>query len=230
MKTVGIIGGLGPETTAKFYLQLINSCYEVNKKSRPPVLIWSVPLNYEIENDLIIHGQGEEKCLPYLKEAAKRLEEGGADFLVVPCNSVHIFIEEIRQAVKIPVLSIIEETAHFLKTNGIKKIGLLATIVTVNKRLYQKALEETQIEVILPDERDQKVIGQLISALVLNQYTTKEKEELNRIIDNLETKQAENVVLACTDLQLLAPSHPKLKIYDSMEILLRATVHELIRE
>lgn len=90
MKTVGIIGGLGPQTTAEFYLELVFSSYKIHKTSRPPMLIWNVPLRYRIEQDLITRAKGEERYLPYLTDAAKRLEAAGADFLVMPCNSLHI--------------------------------------------------------------------------------------------------------------------------------------------
>jgi aspartate racemase len=141
MKTVGIIGGLGPETTAKFYLEIINSCYKQNQDKRPPILMWSIPLSYTIEQDLITKSVGEERYLPYLKEAAKRLENGGAEFLVIPCNSVHIFIDEVRKSVKIPVLSIVEETINFLKQKNINEVGLLATSTTIKHNLYQPELE-----------------------------------------------------------------------------------------
>ena len=94
MKTVGIIGGLGPETTSEFYLEIIFSCYQKNKISRPPIIIWNVPLEYKIEEDLITKATGEERYIPYLIDATKRLESGGADFLVMPCNSLHIFIQK----------------------------------------------------------------------------------------------------------------------------------------
>jgi len=114
MKTAGIIGGLGPETTSQFYLEIIFSCFQTNKTARPPLLIWSIPLEYQIESDLITKAEGEERYIPYLVDAAKRLENGGADFIVIPCNSAHIFIDVVRKAVKIPVLSIVEETTKFL--------------------------------------------------------------------------------------------------------------------
>mgnify|MGYP000521764234 CR=1 FL=1 len=73
-------------------------------------------MEYQIEEDLIQRAIGEERYIPFLVDAAKRLESGGADFIVIPCNSVHIFINEVRSAVKIPILSIVEETAKFLET------------------------------------------------------------------------------------------------------------------
>ena len=227
MKTIGIIGGLGPETTSEFYLKLIFKSYQVNKIQRPPILMWSIPMEYQVEEDLIQRATGEERYIPFLVDAAKRLESGGADFIVIPCNSVHIFIDEVRQAVKIPVLSIVEETARFLQKMGEKKVGLLATKTTVKSNLYQKALEANDIKVILPNEDDQSKIGELINKLVRSRNGNEDKQELIKIIERFKSEDIDIVVLACTDLQLLAPSHPDFKIYDSMEILLDATVKSL---
>lgn len=229
MRTVGIIGGLGPETTAKFYLEIIFSCYKKCNISRPPILIWSIPIKYRVEKDLITRATGEERYMPFLVDAAKRLEDGGADFLVIPCNSVHIFIEEVRKAVKIPVLSIVEETANFLKKRKIKRVGLLANNLTVRKLLYQQPLNKAGIEVVLPISKEQIKIGELISRLVLNEYTKQDKKDLLDIIGHLKTRGVKNVILACTDLQLLAPSCSRLQIYDTMKILAHSTVNEILR-
>lgn len=229
MKTAGIIGGLGPETTSQFYLEIIFSCFQLNKIARPPLLIWNIPLEYQIESDLIIKAEGEERYIPYLIDAAKRLENGGADFIVIPCNSVHIFIDEVRKAVNIPVLSIVEETAEFLQQNNIDRVGLLATKTTLEKQIYQKPLTENKVQIILPEEQDQEKVGILINNLVLNRYDDKDRQELLRIIQKFSDKGLKNVVLACTDLQLLAPKHDGLTIYDSMEILAKATVREILK-
>lgn len=228
MKTIGIIGGLGPETTSEFYLRLIFKCYQRNKEQRPPILMWSIPMQYKIENDLIQSAIGEERYIPYLVEAAKRLESGGADFLVIPCNSVHIFIEEVRKAVNIPVLSIVEETANFLKEQNIDKVGILATLTTIKHGLYQKPLESKNIQVALPNENDQLEVGELINRLVLSRNGDEDKAKLLKIIENFRVHDVHTVVLACTDLQLLTPSHSDFKIYDSMEILADSSVERIL--
>lgn len=228
MKTAGIIGGLGPETTSQFYLEIIFSCFELNKESRPSLLIWSVPLKYQIEKDLITEASGEERYIPYLTDAAKKLENGGADFIVIPCNLVHIFIDHVRKFVKIPVLSIVEETAQFLIQKQISKIGLLATKTTIEKGIYQKPLTKSNIQILLPDDTDQERIGTLINNLVLNRYDNKDKQALLDIIVRLSHKGLQNIILACTDLQLLTPKLDNVAIYDSMEILAKATVREIL--
>ena len=229
MKTVGIIGGLGPETTSEFYLEIIFGCYEKNKENRPPILLWNVPLKYKIEEDLLMKAEGEERYIPYLVEAAKRLEKGGADFLVMPCNSLHSFIEDIRNSVEIPVLSIVEETIRFLRNKGIKKVGVLATSSSLKRKLYETELKKEYIEQILPNDFEQARIGKMINNIVLNRHVNKDREELLKIINKFEENGVKIVILACTDLQLLIPDHPRLEIYDTMKIFADATVDEILK-
>lgn len=230
MKTVGIIGGLGPETTSEFYLELIFSCQKLNKINRPPILISSVPLPYDIEEDFIERSRGEEKYIPFLLDTAKGLEKAGADFLVIPCNSVHIFIEEIRSSVKIPVLSIIEETTKFLRKENISEVGIISTSITLNKKLYETSFIKNGIKQITPDNFQQAKIGKMIHNLVSNRHDNKDREELIKVINDFENKGIDHVILACTDLQLLIPHHPRLKIYDTMKIFAEATVQEIIKD
>ena len=228
MKTVGIIGGLGPETTAKFYLKLIFACFKQNKIKRPPVLMWSIPLEFQTESNFITKNQMAEKYIPHLIDSAKRLEKGGADFLVIPCNSVHVFIEKIRKSVKIPVLSIVEETAEYLISQKIEKIGLLATISTISNKLYSLGLEERGIKIILPDKEDQILIGKIIKKIVLNKNQSVEKKQLLKLIKKLKMKGADFILLACTDLQLVVQPKTIPNVIDSMEILLESTVQKIL--
>lgn len=229
MKTVGVIGGLGPETTSEFYLEVVFGCHQKNKESRPSILIWNVPLKYKIEEDLLVRAVGEERYIPYLVDAAKRLEAGGAEFLVMPCNSLHIFIEEIRRVVRIPVLSVVEETATFLKNKKIKRIGMLATPSSIKNKLYETALKKEEIEQVLPDEFDQIRLGRMIDNIVINRHANSDRQQLLKIIDKFANQGIENAVLACTDLQLLIPQHDELRIFDTMKILAESTVEEILK-
>ena len=196
MKTVGIIGGLGPETTSEFYLDIVFSCYKKTKEARPGIIISSVPLPYKIEEDLIMENKGSERYLPFLIQEAKRLEKAGADFLVMPCNSLHVFIEDIRKAVKIPVLSIVEETVAFLKKSKIKKVGIIATSTSIKRRLYTEILEKEEIKLVVPDDFEQAKMGKMVKNIVLNRHANKEREEIIKIINNFEKKGVKNVILA----------------------------------
>jgi aspartate racemase len=226
MKRIGIIGGLGPETTANFYLEIISYCKKLDHVSRPPVLLWSVPLEYQIEQDLLLHSNGEEKYIPYLVEGAQTLEKGGADFIVLPCNSLHIFIDEIRAAVKIPVLSIVEETVTFLSHIGAKEVGILATSTTLHHQLYKGHLQDSGMAQVEPTDEEQAKINYIISRLAVSEHTPEDKLELLNIIDRFLESEVQHIILACTDLQLTIRDQNYLKIYDTMKILAHATVRE----
>lgn len=228
MKIVGIIGGLGPETTSEFYLDIVFSCQKKEKTARPSIIISSVPLPYQIEEDAIANNIGIERCLPFLTQEAKRLEKAGADFIVMPCNSLHIFIEDIRKSVSIPVLSIIEETVKFLQKNNFHKVGIVSTSATIKNKLYENAFEQNSISYETPNDFQQAKMGKFILNLVTGQQNNKDREELIAIINDFENKNVDCVVLACTDLQLLIPKHPTLKIFDTMKILADVTVKEII--
>ena len=228
MRTAGIIGGMGPETTARFYLDVIFKCHHKNNKQRPPILLWSVPLLYRIEEDFIRNAEGAENYLPYLIEAAKNLEKGGADFLVMPCNSVHVFINEIRREVEIPVLSILEETEKFVRSLNARRIGLLATKLTINQKLYDKLLLQ-EIDIVKPGKSDQARLGRIISKIVVSKNADREKAQLIKIIWNLARKGADTIILGCTDLQLLTkPKEIPIPVHDTMDLLVDATVREIL--
>jgi len=228
MKTVGIIGGLGPETTSEFYLDIVFSCQKKDRTARPAVIISSVPLPYKIEEDAIANNFGIERCLPFLTKEVQRLEKAGADFIVMPCNSLHVFIKEIRAAVSVPVLSIVEETVKFLKQNDMNKVGIVSTSATIKNKLYENAFTENSIGYVAPDDLQQAKMGKFILNLVTGQQKNKDRDELIMIINDFEDKNVDCVILACTDLQLLIPKHPKIKIFDTMKIFADATVEQIL--
>ncbi len=229
MKTVGIIGGLGPETTNKFCLEVINFCLKNNKNQRPPMLIWNVPMPIRVERDCITKNIGKEKFLPFLIEAAKILEKAGVQFLVIPCNTAHIFIKEIRSVVNIPVLSIIDETLLVIKDQRISHVGLLATSMTVNNNLFEEKLKFHGIKQITPSVRDQSKLDNIIHSLVLGKHNSRNKKEINKIISQMVRQKVKNIVLACTDLQLITKKHPQVEILDTMQILAKATAKEILK-
>ena len=224
MKNIGIVGGLGPETTSKFYLELLYKSFQLKETQRPPILIWSIPMDYKTESDFILGDDKSLEYIEYLKEAVRRLEAGGVDFIVIPCNSVHIFLDQISEEVSIPILSIVEETRKFLKKNNLSKVGLLATTASIKNELYQKELKANAIDIVLPTNKDQQKMGEIINKLVRDEYSEIQKRELLKIISRLADKNLDAVLLACTDLQLLEPQHDSVKIIDTMRILVDSTV------
>jgi len=228
MKTVWIIWGLWPETTAEFYLDLIFSVQKRSSVSRSAIIISSVPLPYEIEQDLIEKNIGAERYIPFLVDEARKLEQAWVDFIVMPCNSLHVFIKDIRDSVNIPVLSIVEETVKFMKNNNFTKVWIVSTSATIENKLYEHALEKESIDYVTPDWFQQAKMGKFIMNLVLWKQNNQDREEFIKIISDFEDKNIDCVALACTDLQLLIPKNDKIQIFDTMKILSDATVEKLL--
>lgn len=227
MKSVGVIGGLGPETTAEFYLEVIFGCQKLNLPQRPLVVVSSVPLLFEIEKDLIARNAGKERYIPFLVAEAQRLEKTGVDFLVMPCNSLHVFINEIRESVKIPVLSIVEQTIVHLKHSKFSKIGLISTSATVANHVYETKLSESGIDFITPNDLQKAKMDKIIQRLIDGQHLNSDREDILAVAHDLASHEVNCIALACTDLQLLLPSSETVPIFDTMKILADATVREI---
>ena len=229
-KTIGILGGMGPHSSAVFYLDIIDE-YLKYGNTRPSILLWNVPLNLEKEEMFIEKGEFKEYFLEKLIDGANHLKEGKADFVTIPCNTVHIFFSTLEQKVDITFLSIIKETTDYLVEKKVKKILVLATSTTIKNKLYSKALEEAGIEAYLPDADDQLKIDNTIVNIVNSKETTDDKKVLDEIIDKFGAKGITDLLLACTDLQMIIKQENyHMKVYDTMKILVSATVKQAIQK
>ena len=229
MKSAGIIGGLGPDTTAKFYMDIIHGCKQARMAGRPRLYIANVPIPLDVEQEFILHNGGVEKYLPYLLEQAEVLERTGSSFIVMPCNSLHVFIDEIRRHVRIPALSIVEETISFLKNRGVSRVGIISTSSTSKNGLYDRKMIKSGIEPVKVTEQQQKEINRIISRLLNGQKSDRDFSTLVNIIDSFANRGVDDLLLACTDLQILDPVHPSIEIHDTMKILAEATVNHLLK-
>ena len=224
------MGGLGPETTSKFYLDLIDKSRKFCK-SYPRVIIDSISFPFSLEEEIIFKSKNEYKILPALKDSIRRLNQARVDFIVIPCNTLHIFLKELEKDSSVPILDIVQETLKFIKNIGYKKIGLLATGKTVDSKLYEIPLDANNIETILPTKNEQLKISKAIVKILKNNIGRTEKEELNSIIRHLAKRNAEAILLDCTDLQLVLKQNKfKIPLIDSMEIIEKSTFKRLFIE
>lgn len=227
MRTVGILGGVGPETTASFYLHIISKCQNFRDVSRPNVLIQNLPIPYKVEENLLLHGKSVEEYLPYLSNYAKLLESAGADFIVMPCNTLHCFEQIIRENIKIPFISIVDVVGSFLKFSKVHNVGLIATKVTLEAQFYQNKFKEIGLDYRLPNDFEQVKIAKMIHGLVTGQYANSQRKVLVEIVENFANEGISQVLLACTDLQALVPQHPKMAIADTMQLLADEVVKQI---
>lgn len=226
MRVVGILGGLGPETTSEFYLEVLLRYSKLNVKSRPRVLIDSVDMDLEAEEKFIKENKSHPDYKRTLTLAARRLETAGADFLVIPCNSVHVFIDHIRSSVSIPVLSIVEETVEELNNLGYKRIGLMATSTTITNSIYGRLSKDKDVFYLCKDDQDS--MDELIIKLVNKRHQKKDIRRIKGLVNKLNKEnKLDCVLLACTDLQIAISDVRKSEVLDTMSILANATVREI---
>ena len=214
-KTIGILGGLGPQTTSHFYLDLIRAA---THESRPPVCIWSLPLNIRKEAEFIASGKHRDHFFQLMHDGALRLARAGSQFIVIPCNTVHEFHPILAGLLDIPVVNLIEIVAQEVVKRGWGKIFLLATSRTIQTKLYQHALEKKSIEICLPDSEDQQKLDFLIQGLLGERMSQKHQKFVASLI---EQSGAEHIILGCTDLQLVFT--PSENVIDSMQTLVLHT-------
>ncbi len=223
MKIVGVLGGFGPETTAEFYVSLVNK-NRLLSESHPNILIHNSPVPFDLEENAVKNARGLEKFLPILLDSLKTIEDK-SDFIVLPCNTLHIFIENLRKASKKPVLSIIEEIAVEAKSRNLKKVGLLATLKTFQEKIYDTKLRENGIRVVKPSGRDMIRLSQIIHLILTGVKSDGLKTELLMMVKDLKSRGAEEVILGCTDLQLLLKQKDSpLRLIDTMDVLANSTV------
>lgn len=227
MKTVGVIGGFGPSTTSEFFLSLISSWNKKVKIHRPEIIIWNAPVNNLVEQQFITEASGSEHFIALLKSGVRILENAGADFLVLPCNSLHIFIGDIKSSTNLPLLNILEETTKSLAKKGINKVVLLGTEATVNSGLFNSNFRKSGIQIFLPTRKDQDKINQIIHNLVLMKNTKSDLEEFNKIVIRFKKSGFSDFLLACTDLQLLKPNVNGARFIDTLEILKDAAIEKM---
>jgi len=224
MKVPGVLGGLGPQTTADYYLRVQQLVQERNLPARPPMLTWSVPLPYDLENESIFDGTGFEEIGTYLIEGARRLERAGADFVVMPCNSLHICAGQIIESIKIPFVSIVDESVRYVDDHSFHNLALLATQQTVERGLYTNPLREAGVNVLLPSYEQQRGLNESVVRLINGKQTEIDAIGFQAVLDSLVDRGAELVLLACTDFHILFNEECVIPHIDTMEVLAQTTV------
>lgn len=223
-KTIGIVGGMGPDTTSEFYLKMIELARKYST-GYPSILIDNVSFPFYLEKEIILHSRNEEKILPFIKESILRLNKAGADFIVIPCNTVHIFIESFRNFSSVPVLSIVEESVKEIVSNNFKCVGILGTTKTIENGLYQKELEKREIKFILPSTNSQNKLSASIVKMLEGQ---KDYVIVKEVANELISQGCDSLLLACTDLQLVVSEIDfEVNVLDTMDILVKKSFETL---
>ena len=216
MKTIGLIGGMSWESSAQYYRAINNTVRErLGGVHSAQSLMYSVDFG-EIER---LQHAGDWKTLSErMLDAAKRLERGGADFVVICTNTMHRMADEVAGSLAIPLLHIADPTAERIKADGINKVGLLGTAFTMEQDFYKGRLaQKFGMDVLIPDDADRKTVHRAIyEELVVGRIEESSRKAYREVIGRLVDQGAGGIILGCTEIMLLVePEDSKVPIYDT---------------
>jgi len=230
MKTVGVIGGIGPESTIEYYRFLIAEYRSrIADGSYPSILINSIDLT-----KMLGHIERGElgAVTDYLAGEVGKLARAGADFAVLASNTPHIVFDELQRRAALPLISIVEATCEAALALSLKRVGLFGTRFTMQGGFYPAVLSRRGVAVVLPDPEDQgyiheKYLGELVQGLIRPET----RERLLRIAHRLrEREQVEAIILGGTELPLILRDAPgsTVPFLDTTTIHVKAIVAEML--
>lgn len=201
MKTIGIIGGLGPEATVDYY-NLIIEAFKTGDLNYPEIIIYSVNMSVFIG---LMKEKRYDEAVKIMIEKTESLKKAGADFAAITANTPHMLFDSIQERSALPLLSIVEATCRECKRQGLKRAGLMGTGFTMNATFYQDVFRKNGIEVIIPGESDKDLINRkLFSEIELGIFKDETRQLLIRIIGTMvREEQIDSLILGCTELPLI---------------------------
>ena len=202
LKTIGIIGGMGPAATADLMMKIISMTAADSDQDHIPMIIDN---NTRIPDRTAAILSGGADPVPEMTASAKRLEAAGADFIIIGCNTAHYFVPAFEKEISIPVVSMLKETARALREKSVKCAAVLATDGTVKSGLYAKALAAEGIEDIYPTDEQQRLLMSVIYDYIKKGITDPAKlphDEMLIMAEDLKSRGAEALIMACTELPL----------------------------
>ena len=230
MKTAGMIGGLGHESTIDYYRAIISRYHAQRPNEYPSIIINSLDVSKGIE--LVTSGRLGELA-DYLVEGVERLAHAGASFGFIAANTPHIVFDDVQRRSAVPLLSIVKVTCERCKSLALNKVGLLGTRFTMQGNFYPAEFQRVGIWLTRPNQSEQEFIHEKYLTELLNgEFLEGTRAELLRIACRMnEEDGAEAVILAGTELPLLLRGYENagLKFLDTTEIHVDAIVKELLQ-
>lgn len=225
MKTTGIIGGMSWESTVLYY-QLINTGIkrELGGLHSARLLINSVDF---AEIETLQHKGDWDAAGAILNAAARSLQDGGAEQLLIATNTMHKVVDQVMQGIDLPLIHIVDPTADAIRAQGFKSVGLLGTGFTMSDSFYKGRMEQQHgISIIVPEESDQAIVHRIIyEELCLGEIKESSLADYIKVIDKLSARGAEAVILGCTEITLLVQqNHTELPLLDTTALHAEAAV------
>jgi aspartate racemase len=229
MRTLGITGGLGPESTIDYYRSIIASVRERRPTGGNPHLIIN---SLDVDEVIALLNAGRQAELAdYIVQGVEALVRAGAEIGCIAANTPHLVFDEVERRSQIPLISIVRATARHAKSLGLEKVGLLGTGFTMRARFYPEELQRAEIALVTPTEPERQLIHQkYIDELLKNQFLPATKSAILRIAQRMRSQEGVGaVVLAGTELPLLLRgSEAHVQFLDSTLIHVEAIVDALL--
>jgi len=202
MKTIGLIGGMSWESSAQYYAIINRAVRErLGGAHSAESLLYSVDFG-EIER--LQHDGDWPSLTARMVKAAQRLEAGGADFVLICSNTMHLMADDVSAAIGVPLLHVVDPTAFAIAKAGLSRVGLLGTAFTMEKAFYRDRLEVAGIEVLIPNDGDRRKIHRVIyEELVAGKIEAASRTIYREVIARLVECGAHAIVLGCTEIMLL---------------------------
>ena len=203
MKTAGIIGGIGPESTIEYY-RLIIEAYRAQMPdgSYPSIVINSIDLNRVVD---LVTANRHDALTDFLSDEVQRLAQAGAECGLLAANTPHIVFDELSRRSPIPLISIVQATCDAAKSLGVKKVGLLGTRFTMEGRFYPDVFSKEGIDLVVPEPDDRAYIhDKYMNELLLGIILPETRQGLLAIVDRMKQDHAiQALILGGTELPLI---------------------------
>ncbi len=200
---VGVLGGMGPDATVDFMARVLKRTPATEDQDHVRLLVDQDP-TIPNRQDAIL--RGGPSPAPRLRQMAARLESAGADFLVMPCNTAHVFADEICDAAGIPFVSMIDVTMEGVAESGAKRIGLLATRACVASRVYEDAIEAGDLEVVSQTGEELDLLTALIARIKTGDHGVEVSARMRSLAAALEERGADTIIVGCTEIPIVLDS------------------------
>lgn len=229
MERLGVVGGMGPESTVAYYRLIIATARDLHPTSpQVPVLINSI----DVQKVLRLVGENSLATLTdYLVAEVELLAKGGATIGLLAANTPHIVFDDVRQRSPIPLVSIVEATRDAARERGLTRLGLFGTKFTMQGRFYPDVFSQSGIELVRPQDDEQAFIHEkYVEELLKNVFLPETRGRLLRIVAAMkERDRAQGIILAGTELPLLltADTVSELPLLDTTRIHVLAAVKQL---
>ena len=230
MKTIGLIGGMSWESTLGYYRIMNEGIKEaLGGYHSAKILMYSVDF---AEVEACLSTNDWEKSAQLMIDAAKRLENAGADCILIGTNTLHKVADEVQNHLNVPLIHIASVTADALRKDGIQKTALLGTRFTLEQDFFTTKLKERGIEVLIPSENDRAIINNVIfGELCLGEISERSKKEFLRIVEELAKLGAQAAILGCTEIgMLIGQNDTKVPLYDTTVVHAKSAVAFALQE